>query len=179
MDAIVSFAGTIWTPAKKLIAWTWKKTKLKYHKDEIQRWLTEYRLEMQLLQYERQVADALTSSVGQLKLVPKLTASLRPLDSYFESGSRAIPFEELDAFRDRLFDRVIVVEEQKTRWEFWKPILLVALAGLGQIALGIMFPFFGFVLIGEGIGDLMMAWQSAISGSTITWRGLLTTITFQ
>ena len=141
---------------------------------KIKSWLKETKEKEALDAYVNQVVAAVTGSAGQLKTFPAaISASFRKLDQYFTSG-RYPP--EVDDFEVQLLDRVIVLKEYKSWWD-WRAFI-VAMIGVLQIAAGVAINYIsagllspiGTSLIGEGVNDIMFAIQSGLTG-TFSWSG--------
>ena len=137
------------------------------------KWLKETKEKEALDAYVSQVLTAVTSSAGQLKTSPAVSASFRNLNEYFTSG-RYPP--EVDDFEVQLLDRVIVLNEYKSWWD-WRAVTVTTL-GVLQIAFGVainclsagVLSPFGTGLIGEGVNDIMFAIQTGLTG-TFSWSG--------
>lgn len=145
---------------------------LKEERANIKAWLKETKEKAALEAYVNQVVTAVTGSAGQLKTFPaSVSASFRNLGLYFTSG-RYPP--EVDDFEVQLMERVIVLKEYKSWWD-WQAFT-VAMIGVLQIAAGVAINFIsagvlspiGTALIAEGINDIMFAIQTGLTG-TFSW----------
>ena len=148
--------------------------------EDINKWLTDCKKKEQLESYRTEVVSALTNSLGQLKTIPAVSASFQPLNKYFmaaESGT--YPAEEIQSFTDKTFDKVIKLEAYKSWWDYWDcRAFYVALMGIGQIVIGVAITalsggtlaILGNAFIAEGVGDLIFAIQSGLTG-TFSWDG--------
>jgi hypothetical protein len=111
--------------------------------------------------------------LGQLKTLAKVKSSFCSLhDALPPAGDdQASPFDEVQQFNNQHLDRVLKVEEYVSRWN-WR-IGIVALIGVAQLVGAIAFPFFSAGLIGEGLNDLMFAFQSLQSPGSFSWKSYL------
>ena len=130
-------------------------------------WLKETKEKEALDAYVNQVVMAVTGSAGQLKTLPaSISASFRNLDKYFTSG-RYPP--EVDDFEVQLLDRVIVLKEYKSWWD-WRAFI-VAMFGILQIVAGLAVIhffgqiYFGKALITQGANDILFAMQTGLAGN--------------
>ena len=138
----------------------------------IKAWLKETKEKEALDAYVNQVVMAVTGSAGQLKTLPaSIFASFRNLDKYFTSG-RYPP--EVDDFEVQLLDRVIVLKEYKSWWD-WRAFT-VAMIGVLQITAGVAINYIsagvlspiGNAFIAEGLNDIIFAIQTGLTG-TFSW----------
>ena len=148
--------------------------------EKTKKWLTERQMKEHLDSYRSEVNMALIKSIGQLKTIPRVTASFQPLSKYFMSdqNEKRFPAEEIQSLQDKTFDGVITLEAVRTWRDCWDwRAFFVAMFAAVQIATGAAvialsggtLSVLGGSLIAEGVGDMMFAIQSSLSG-TFTWK---------
>lgn len=124
------------------------------------------------MSYINKVVMAVTGSAGHLKTLPGgVSASFRNISEYFTSG-RYPP--EVDDFEVQLLDRVILLKEYKSWWD-WRAFT-VAMIGVFQIIAGVVILYVSAgvlapisnAMIAEGVNDIMFAIQTGLTG-TFSW----------
>jgi chromosome segregation ATPase len=117
--------------------------------------------------YVDSIYSALEKSIGKIKQFKDLKIDPKTLQDFLQGGK--IP-PELADFTQQCYDIVLSLAEDKG-WD-WN-VFACALIGIVQIAAGVIIgamtfgaaAFISAVLINEGIGDLVFAVQSGISGN--------------
>lgn len=145
---------------------------LNKERTDIKAWVKETKEKEQLDAYIKQIVTTVTGSAGHLKtLLGGVSASFRKLGEYFTSGRYPV---EVDDFEVQLLDRVILLKEYKSWWD-WQAFT-VAMIGIGQVIIGVAINFvsagvlspIGMGFIAEGVNDIMFAIQSVLTG-TFSW----------
>ncbi|XP_046637528.1 uncharacterized protein LOC124315861 [Daphnia pulicaria] len=145
-------------------------------KENMKKWLTEQQKKQHLDAYRAEVNMALEKSIGQLKTIPRVTASFQPLSKYFMSdpNTKRFPAEEIQSFQDKTFDGVITLKAVKSWGDYWDwRVFFVAMFAVAQISAGAAvialsggtMSVLGGALIAEGVGDMLFAIQNGVSGS--------------
>ncbi len=141
-------------------------------REKIKKWKTDQKLQTNLDGYVADITAAAMISAGQLKTVAVPSATHRNIAEYYKTGRYP---REISDFEDRCLDRVIIMKEQKSLWDWRANVVLFI--GVMQIVAGVALNIFtvGLAspiangLIAEGVGDIIFAVTSGLSGS-ISWQ---------
>jgi hypothetical protein len=114
--------------------------------------------------------QAVDIHLGQLKTLSQVKSSFCSLYAALPppSDDQSSPTDEVQQFNNQHLNRVLQLDEYVSRWD-WR-IGVVALSGVAQLVGSIAFPFFSTGLVGEGINDLMFAFQSLTSPGSFSWK---------
>jgi hypothetical protein len=122
-------------------------------------------------QYTNAIFGAIKLAAGELRTIPQFKIELSDMEKYFSTGE--LPPEIRD-FQEMLFDKLLGLDFDKSLWS-WEAFA-IAMFGVAQIAGGVALQvatygvgaLAGGVLISQGIGDVLFAIRTGLSG-TFTW----------
>jgi hypothetical protein len=117
--------------------------------------------------------QAIGIHLGQLKTLAQVKSSFCSLHAALPppGDDPSSPTDEIHQFDNQHLDRVLKVEEHVSRWD-WR-VGTVALIGVAQLVGAMAFPFFSGGLVGEGINDLMFAFQCLQSPGSFSLKSYL------
>ncbi|KAI9552446.1 hypothetical protein GHT06_022812 [Daphnia sinensis] len=176
------WADSAWNVVGNAFNFGGKKSDNESQATNVDEWLTEKQNKQHLEAYKRDVVSALFSSIGQLKTIPIVNTTLKPLCDYFVSDtSRTYPAEEMQILAGKSFTGVIKLEAHKTWWNYWDTrAFYIAMAGVVQITLGValatmssgLLAVVSRTLIADGVSDIGYAIQAGLT-DTFSWEGYL------
>jgi hypothetical protein len=120
-----------------------------------------------------ELMQAISIHLGQLKTLAQVKSSFCSLHAALPppEDDLSTPTDEIHQFNNQHLDRVLKVDEHVSRWD-WR-VGAVALFGVAQLVGAIAFPFFSGGLVGEGINDLMFAFQCLQSPGSFSLKSYL------